>query len=194
MVVHHPRPRAQRQPYNVTMTKKLANPKGVNMHTALPMPERFWTKVDQSGGPDACWPWMAYRGVHGYGRFRGWPTSTLAHRVSYELTTGTPIPEGMGALHTCDNPPCCNPRHLYPGTQLDNTNDRRTRKGIARGRRLYGEDHWLTKLTNQQAREIRYLADTTDFSNQRIAEMYGTSRGTVRNIRLRITWRCIDDR
>jgi hypothetical protein len=98
---------------------------------ALPFPESFWAKVDQSGGPDACWPFCGARnqlehvtasGVTfkgGHGRFRVADQVMVASRVAYELEKG-PIPPGEKVLHSCDNPPCCNPGHLTTGTQAQN--------------------------------------------------------------------------
>lgn len=87
--------------------------------------ERFWSKV-QKGGPDECWEWQAGRHKFGHGKFR-LPTGHIgSHRMAWQLTYG-PIPPGMWVLHHCDNPPCCNPRHLYLGTAQDNTRDREVR-------------------------------------------------------------------
>lgn len=94
----------------------------------------FWARVDQSGGPNACWPWMGYRTPRGYGRlYCGSRTPVYAHRVACALAHG-PIPPGMDACHKCDNPPCCNPAHLFPGTQDDNIQDAK-RKGRLHGPR-----------------------------------------------------------
>jgi hypothetical protein len=90
--------------------------------------DRFWSKVDRSGGPDACWPWMAYRNRDGYGSFRVDDHTESAHRVAWVEENG-PVPEGMDVLHHCDNPPCCNPRHLFLGTAADNARD-----SVAKGR------------------------------------------------------------
>ena len=70
---------------------------------------RFWPKVDKSGGPDACWPWMGGKTQRGYGYFTADGHRTYAHIFSFELENGYSVPE---VRHTCDNPPCCNPAHL----------------------------------------------------------------------------------
>jgi hypothetical protein len=75
--------------------------------------------------------WQGGRDLQGYGqifvRGQAKPTRLKAHRVSYELHVG-PIPDGMCVCHTCDNPPCLNPEHLWLGTNADNTRDK-TEKG-----------------------------------------------------------------
>lgn len=82
----------------------------------------FWERV-QRGDPDACWSWPKCRPwVYGsYGR-AGVVRQSPAHRIAYALTYG-PIPAGLCVLHTCDHPPCVNPRHLRLGTHRDNMGD-----------------------------------------------------------------------
>ena len=93
--------------------------------------KRFWSKV-AIGGPMVCWPWIAGRFNHGYGQFLISGKPKVAHRVAYELQFG-PIKEGALILHTCDNVICCNPDHLFPGTDLENARDR-----DAKGRSRHG--------------------------------------------------------
>ena len=96
---------------------------------AVEVVSRFWSKVDRRG-PDDCWPWKANRYTNGYGQFWLRPRQEGAHRVAFKLTHGRwPQPE---CLHKCDNPPCCNPAHLWEGTKSDNVRD-----CIAKGRHRY---------------------------------------------------------
>ncbi len=98
---------------------------------------KFWANVDRSGGPDACWPWLAGRTSNGYGAFA--PRADLnigAHRVAFKLHYGRD-PDPL-ALHRCDNPPCCNGAHLFDGTHKDNAQDR-----SAKGRSCAGDRQWL---------------------------------------------------
>lgn len=95
--------------------------------TNKPRAERFWAKVDQSAGPDRCWPWAGpineLRGGYGYfydddARLR------RAHIVAWELTHGI-VPAGQVICHSCDNPACCNPACMFLGTQGENLQDMR---------------------------------------------------------------------
>ena len=83
--------------------------------------ERFWIKVDRSGGPDACWLWMAFKLATGYGRFAptGQRVMVFAHRYAYKLLVGQ-IPDGLELDHRCRNPSCVNVTHLEPVTHAIN--------------------------------------------------------------------------
>lgn len=87
----------------------------------------FWSRVDMSVGPDACWPYTGKRDSDGYGQVRYAGRRPHASRVAYIFTHGA-IPGELQVLHRCDNPPCCNPAHLFLGTNADNMTDK-ARKG-----------------------------------------------------------------
>lgn len=95
----------------------------------VPIEQRFWAKVDK-GEPDECWEWTGAKS-RGYGTITrdaaDGGTTALAHRVSWEIHNG-PIPKnmsyhGMVVAHSCDNPACVNPNHLWLGTQGQNLKD-----------------------------------------------------------------------
>lgn len=129
-----------------------------------PVSDRLWPKVDQGAGPDACWPFMGSRNEHGYGSIRGENgRTTKAHRVAWMLANpGVEITNSDHICHHCDNPPCCNPAHLYCGTYQTNTADKVSRGRQLRGERMSellrgsvpsGPDHWThrTPITHCKA-------------------------------------------
>lgn len=84
---------------------------------------RFWRKVDKRAAGE-CWPWLGGLQGKGYGQFyREKHRPVGAHRYSWELANGRPVPPGMQVMHSCDNPPCVNPAHLSVGTCADNRRD-----------------------------------------------------------------------
>jgi hypothetical protein len=149
---------------------------------------RFWTKVDQSGGIDACWNWTA-SGAAGYGRLkdRDGKGLVLAHRVAYEETYG-PVPEGLVIMHSCDNPLCVNPNHLYAGTQSENMQDCASKGRIFIKDQL-GEKNSLARLTADKAREIRARWEQEDITMQDLADSYQVSRGAINNVVHNHTWK-----
>lgn len=92
--------------------------------------ELFWEKVDKSGGPDACWPWLSHRSF-GYGKTHIRRATKFAHRVAYELTNGS-IPGGLELDHLCANKACVNPGHLEPVTHGENLRRAYARKPMRR--------------------------------------------------------------
>lgn len=110
--------------------------------------ERFWEKVDKKG-EDECWNWKAYIDKDGYGRFGIDSGIDYAHRVSYILAHGE-IFEELCVLHHCDQPDCCNPKHLFLGTNVDNMKDRDNK-----GRCAVGERSGQAKLTQEMVNDIR---------------------------------------
>jgi hypothetical protein len=156
----------------------------------------FWSKVDMSQGPDACWPWIGSLGRSGYGQVRVNKKLYKAHRVAWEKTYG-PLPFGFEVCHTCDNPPCCNPAHLFKGTHLDNIADM-----IAKGRNTKGKQHiWSrnhnrakgekngnAKLTKRDIKVIRATYAKGGITQRQIGAQYGVSDVLISLIVRRVAW------
>jgi len=139
--------------------------------------ERFWSKVDKSGGEDACWIWMGYTGI-GYGQILWGKRQIVSHRIAWTLTYGD-IPNDLLVLHKCDNPPCVNPKHLFLGTNQDNVDDK-MRKG--RYHAVYGEKHGKHKLTDLQVSEVRQRYSSGKENQYDLAKIYKVSQVQIGNI------------
>jgi hypothetical protein len=109
----------------------------------------------------------------------------LAHRLSWELHRG-PIPEGLKVLHSCDNPPCSNPEHLWLGTPAENNADR-DRKG--RLIVLRGEAQRNARLTAAAVRDIRTRYARREAKPGALAAEYGMGRSTIWRVIRREAWR-----
>ncbi len=152
-------------------------------HTSRRKPpqQRFWAKVDRSGGPNACWLWLGATAGHGYGVLNVNHRMIYAHRFSFELHFGA-VPDEQLVRHNCDNPPCVNPAHLIPGNVADNSAD-----AVARGLQPKGEQLPHTRLTEALVRTIRERHLRGD-SSYRIAKDLGVSWHTVRRVVLGESW------
>lgn len=142
---------------------------------------RFFEKVAISG-IDPCWYWTASVDRNGYGQLRVSGSLVYATHISLELF-GRPLPKKMCALHTCDNPSCVNPSHLFHGTRSDNMKDK-----IAKGRQLRGVQCRAAKLLPVDVSEIRNSRKT----NQELSVEHGVSPSAISLARNKKTWRHID--
>jgi len=186
--------------------------------------QRFWSFVSK-GEPDECWPWTGFIDDGGYGQLKLGPAAVGkwknigAHRIAKYIESGPPE-EGQWTLHHCDNPPCCNERHLYYGVPVDNTADciRRGRRAVTRvtgdqnGARLFpervsagliaawkehpelmarGEGSTKHKLTADEVREIRALYATGTATYRKLSEQFGVQNCALHKIIHRESWRHI---
>lgn len=152
---------------------------------------RFWSKVNKEPGqgPEGkCWEWTAGRnGKKGwlYGQFWVCKKMRRAHRISWVIANGSISPD-ICVLHTCDNPACVNPDHLWLGTHLDNVKDREEKD---RGGSASGEHHGRSKLTEVQVCEIRKrYANSSEPSQRKLAREFGVSRTVIQRIINRKIW------
>lgn len=131
---------------------------------------RFWTKVAVRG-PDECWPWQAGTDPCGYGKFKYDGRDVGAHRFAYEAEKGE-IEPGHVVRHRCDNPPCCNPRHLFACTHADNMADM-----VLKGRHKSPnrDRHANTKLSEVDVAFIR----TSSLPGTELTRRFGVAKSTI---------------
>lgn len=137
---------------------------------------RFLDKVEKRG-PNDCWLWVSAKTNDGYGEITIDGQLIYAHRFSYELFVG-PIPDGLCVCHHCDNPPCCNPKHLFTGSRKDNAQDM-----VRKGR----WSRWKNKFTEEQIKIIR----ASEKSIKMLAKQYSVNQNTVWKIVTRKTYQDI---
>lgn len=139
-------------------------------------------------GTDGCWEWKGGRSEEGYGGFMFNYKRRSASRTSYEQNVGE-IGEGLCVLHSCDNPPCCNPSHLFLGTNLDNIKDKVAKGRQANGDKIRsgqknmrrGEGVGTSRLTAEVVMDIR-RAELAGDSKAKIARRFGISQSHASQI------------
>lgn len=146
-----------------------------------PTADRFWEKVDKSGN---CWLWTAHRDKDGYGTFWLDNKNRRATAISYELAGGL-VEAGKLICHTCDNPPCVRPSHLFVGTHLDNHKDRNRKH-----RQAVGEKHGRAKLAEVDVRNILARLERRE-SVSALAHEFQVSPGSIYFIASGRNWRWI---
>jgi hypothetical protein len=144
--------------------------------------DNFWVRVKKQGRND-CWEWRGAHDKDGYGIFHphfGNASWYRAHRIACFLGHGT---TGMLTCHTCKNPGCVNPKHLYPGDDKRNAIDR-----DADGRTVVGEKHHWAKVTKKQVLQVmrlnkRFLKNGVRYGRvPKIAKIVGCSMRTVKHV------------
>lgn len=150
---------------------------------------RFWKKVAK-GDQEECWHWEASKDSSGYGIFKIGQTNVRAHRYSYLIHKGN-ILNGQQVCHTCDNPSCVNPRHLFVGTMIDNQIDK-----IQKGRQYKPPSEGnLSLITQGTADAIRaaYQPRRGPRPNygeiKRLSELFGLTRKVIADVVAGKTWK-----
>jgi hypothetical protein len=148
--------------------------------------EFFWSNTVKS--PTGCLEWAMARTKDGdYGVV--WKEGRLqrANRVALELKLGRKLKLGMHALHTCDNPPCCNWDHLYEGSVKQNVKDAIDRGRFSKPSSMVGSNHAMAKLTETDVLEARELYKR--HSVRHLADKYRVSAATMHAALIGKTWK-----
>ena len=124
-----------------------------------------------------CWEWKGWLQKGGYGGLSYNGKILKAHRVSYEMYYAKPL-EDLHCLHTCDNPSCINPLHLFAGTNLDNMRDKIQKNRCYTGNQK-GENNGASKLSKKQVLKIRELYKSGNYTTFKLGEMYNVNRSTI---------------
>lgn len=146
--------------------------------------------VDSSTG---CWNWKHYTSVGGQAKVNlPGRQGLLAPRIVWELNRGE-IPKGVCVCHTCDNPRCVNPVHLWLGTHEDNMRDRnlkgRARGGYSRSNKARGTDNGAAKLTDNNVREVRQRYANGWTTQTALADEFGVGQTTISRIVRHKQWK-----
>lgn len=147
--------------------------------------EKFWSRVDIRRASE-CWEWSGYKTTAGYGRFLapGSGRECYAHRISYLLHYGVD-PGPSFVCHSCDNPCCVNPHHLWLGDYDSNARDK-----VDKGRSNRGERHGMVKITEGDVIAIR-AAKEGGAKSTHLSRTYGISVSMVNHIAGRRSWKHI---
>ena len=169
---------------------------------------KFWSRVDRNS-KSPCWIWTGATDKSGYGYVMWDGKVVRTHRLAYQLHHEVELPRQAPTkttrtlvLHTCDNPPCCNPAHLWLGSNKENRDDciSKGRNNTPRGdmhnyRRMpecmaRGSRHPRTKLTESDVLNIRTRIATGEMLTA-IGDAFGVTKHVVWSIKERITWKHI---
>lgn len=134
---------------------------------------------------DECWPWIRSLDGHGYGQMKVGGRKQIASRIAYLLHYERQ-PGSYMVCHTCDNPRCVNPHHLWLGTNKQNQNDCVT-KGRQRNGCHAGSRNANSLITEQDVTDI-LLKISQGMTNKAIAEQYGVTHSSISLIRRGKSW------
>ena len=150
-----------------------------------------WAKVYiQEDGE--CWPWTGATNAHGYGHIRRNGTASIATRVIYRLVYGE-FDKTLFVCHRCDNPTCCNPHHLFLGTDAENKTDMYSKGRWSPPPIRRGERNNLARLTADDVRYIRNRLKERRWGDMTaLAKQFNVSRNHILRIKKRIVWAHID--
>lgn len=157
---------------------------------------RFWSYVEKT---DGCWWWKNKPSSSGYGTFGVRKRYIMAHRLSYFMAKGA-FPDLLCICHTCDNPLCVRPDHLWVGTDAANIADRDQKGRTCKGNihhwhtnpaQFFGERNPAAKLTPEQMLQLRHDREILGMSYPKLGAKYGISFAQAYRIVQRTSWKHI---
>jgi len=175
------------RPYRMSTTRK-AKPQYCSRECVTTMASararaslaaRVWSRINVLGDGE-CWQWVGRRSKNGYGRIDIGGAPRLAHRVVFEIVTGE---RPHSVCHRCDNPPCCNPSHLFGGTQADNIADM-----IAKGRKVNATRRGVLSNTAKLSEDAVVEIFNSNEPNIVLANRYSVSDAAIRLIKIGRNW------
>lgn len=158
-----------------------------------------FTSLIRKGSPEECWVWTGTKSGIGYGRFGFKKQAFAAHRLAFFLEYGID-PGDLLVCHKCDNPPCCNPNHLFLGTHLDNVRDCISKKRHCFGERkskamkareFSGPHNPNCVLSEQEVHMIREHFNN-GMTQTALAPIFGVSQAHISKIVRRVWWKHLD--
>lgn len=150
--------------------------------------KRFLKYVDIKD-KNSCWEWGGTLDSNGYGVFSIKHILIKAHRFSYLSWHGN-IDKSLQICHSCDNPRCVNPTHLWQGTQAENNKDRHSKNRTKTGH-IYGSENKMSKLKEDDVLWIIENYNPKYWSTRKIAHKFSVSQTSIRNILSGKSWRWI---
>ncbi len=160
---------------------KISQERRTGSRLPIPWEKRLWKNIDKRSNSE-CWNWKRGKSL-GYGELNVNQRPTGTHRLAWISINGK-IKNGLHVLHKCNNPSCCNPSHLYLGTNVENARDR-----VLAGTSTRGEKNHGSKLTERQVLEIREKINY--MRGNELAKEYGVYASAISKIVNRVQWKHI---
>jgi hypothetical protein len=174
--------------------KEMCNKHYLRKRRGKPIAKKSWQELSpkerlnkfiQIDSETNCWIWIGAKNRKGYGSIHFNGKTRISHRLAYELYIGEITDEKL-VCHHCDRPACCNPSHLFLGTNLDNSNDKFSKN---RFNPNFGEKNGNSKLSTSEVIEIKKML-TYGKKLVEIAKMFNITPENLSEIKKGKTWRC----
>jgi len=163
-------------------------------HMLLSSPEEKFGRFIDIRSDEECWEWLGAKDGGGYGAY-GSPhlSENKSHRIMWEMYYGKIPLDDVGntlyVLHKCDNSSCCNPGHLFLGTNKDNMKDKVKKE---RQSRLFGLRNGRSIMNREKVINLRQLYSTRKYSYKALVKLFGISQSQVARIIKNQSWSWVD--